>query len=90
MSRVSNRLSNIDRRIEEADTFVNSARRGEKNAKEKARQDKERKKRQKAKERTRIIQANRAKKSHTSPRVQRSTSSSSACGIRMSSSSAGS
>ena len=77
MSRVSNRLNNIDRRIEEADTFVNSARRGERNAKEKARQDKERKKRQKAKERTRIIQANRAKKSYSSPRVQRSTSSSS-------------
>ena len=77
MNRVSNRLSNIDRRIEDADNYVNSARRGERNAQVQARQEKERKKRQKEQERTRIIRANKVKKSSSSPRIQSSTSSSS-------------
>ena len=92
MTRVSNRLTNIDRRIEDADNFVNSALRGERNAQEQARQEKARqvkarqvkacqekarKRNQKEQERTRIIQAKKAKKSFSSPRIQSSRSSSS-------------
>ena len=88
MSRVSNRLTNIDRRIKDADNFVNSARRGERDAQVQSRQEKERRKRQKERERVRSrkrqeqekirqTKARKTKKSYSSPRIQRSTSSSS-------------
>ncbi len=90
MSRVSNRLSNIDRRISDADNFVNFARSGERNAQAQARQEKERKKRQKERERERArskkrqeqerikqTKTKKTKKSYSSPRTQRSTSTSS-------------
>ena len=51
MNRVSSRLSNIDRRISDADNYVSSARMGERDAQLKSRQEKERKKRQKERER---------------------------------------
>ena len=92
INRVSSRLSNIDRRIEDADNFVTSARRGERDAQLQSRQEKERKKRQKEREREREralsrkrkeqerirqIKAKKAKKSYSSSRTQRSTSTSS-------------
>ncbi len=90
MNRVSSRLSNIDRRIRDADNYVSSARRGEENAQAQERQEKERKKHQKERERENVrrrkrqeqerikqTKAKKVKKSYSQPRIQRSTSTSS-------------
>ena len=90
MNRVSSRLSNIDRRIKDADNYVSSARRGELDAQVQSRQEKERKKRQKERERERArnlkqkeqermrqTKKKKANKSYSSSRTQRSTPTSS-------------
>ncbi len=100
MNRVSSRLTNIDRRIKDADNFVSSARRGEQDAKKQSRQEKEKKKRQKERERERArsrkrqeqerikqTKTKKTKKSYSSPRIQRSTSTSSSRTQRSTSSS---
>ena len=53
MNRVSNRLQDIDRRIEDADRFASAARRGELNAQVQARADRDRRRRQKEQEKER-------------------------------------
>ena len=50
MNRVSNRLNDIDRQIEDADRFTSAARRGELNSQGQARQERERRRRQKEQE----------------------------------------
>ena len=103
MNRVSSRLTNMDRRIRDADNFVSSARRGEREAQTQSRQEKERRKRQKEKERERARSRKRqeqarnrqsktkkTQKSYSSPRTQRSTSTSSSRTQRYTSSSSSS
>jgi flagellar biosynthesis GTPase FlhF len=100
MNRVSNRLSSIDRRIEDADNFVSSARRGERDAQTQSRQEKERRKRQKERERERArsrkrqeqerirqSKSRKTNKSYSAPRSKRSTSTSSSRTQRITSSS---